>query len=153
MLPTIGKKAPSFKAKDEHGNPIQLKDFLGKKVALYCYPNDSTATCTVQACNLRDHFDQLKKHGIVIIGLSPNDALSHQKFINRNQLPFPLIVDQDQTILKKYGVWGLKKFMGREFLGVHRTTFLINEEGVLEHIITKVKSKEHAQQILETWGL
>jgi peroxiredoxin Q/BCP len=148
-----GDKAPDFKAKDQDGKIISLKDFKGKKVALYFYPEDDTPTCTKEACNLRDNFNLLKKKGIVVLGVSPDTEKKHKKFETKYSLPFTLVADPDREILNKYGVWGWKKFMGREFMGTHRTTFLINEKGIIEHIIEKVKSGSHAQQILETWGL
>lgn len=148
-----GKKAPAFSGKDQNGNTIRLKDFLGKKVILYFYPRDLTATCTVQACNLRDTFPHFNKKGVEVIGISTDDEATHQKFIARNNLPFTLVADVDQKIHLKYGVWRLKKFMGREFMGTIRTTFLINEQGYIDHIITKPKSKEHAEEIKKLWGL
>lgn len=144
-----GTKAPAFKAKDQNGNTISLKDYLGKKVALYFYPHDNTPTCTVEACNLRDNYGALKNAGIEVIGVSTDDEKSHKKFETKHQLPFTLIADPEQKIVDAYGVWGLKKFMGKEFDGTHRTTFLIDEKGVIQYVIEKVKSKEHASQILE----
>lgn len=146
-----GSKAPDFKAKDQNGNTISLKDYRGKRVALYFYPHDNTPTCTTQACNIRDNFALLKKAGIVVIGVSIDTEKSHKKFEEKFQLPFALVADPDRKIVEAYGVWGLKKFMGREFDGTHRVTFLINEKGIIEHIIDKVKSKEHSAQILELW--
>lgn len=146
-----GIKAPAFTAKDQDGNTVSLKDFKGKKVVLYFYPQDNTPTCTNQACNFRDNFSLLKKQGIVVIGVSPDQEKSHKKFEQKFELPFTLLADPERKIIEAYGVWGWKKFMGREFMGVHRTTFLINEKGVIEHIIEKVKSKEHTAQILELW--
>jgi thioredoxin-dependent peroxiredoxin len=146
-----GSKAPGFKAKDQNGNTVSLKDFKGKKLALYFYPHDNTPTCTTQACNIRDNFSILEKAGITVIGVSEDTEKSHKKFETKFQLPFPLLADPERKILEAYGVWGPKKFMGREFDGTHRTTFLINEKGIIEHIIEKVKSKEHVAQILEIW--
>ena len=146
-----GSKAPDFKAKDQNGNTISLKDYRGKRVALYFYPHDNTPTCTTQACNIRDNFALLKKAGIVVIGVSIDTEKSHKKFEEKFQLPFALVADPDRKIVEAYGVWGLKKFMGREFDGTHRVTFLINEKGIIEHIIDKVKSKEHSAKILELW--
>jgi len=148
---TPGSKAPDFKAKDQNGNTVSLKDWKGKKVALFFYPKDNTPTCTTQACNLRDNISVLKKAGIEIIGVSIDTEKSHKKFEDKFQLPFTLVSDPDRHIVEAYGVWGPKKFMGREFDGTHRVTFLINGKGVIEHIIDKVKSKEHAAQILEVW--
>jgi thioredoxin-dependent peroxiredoxin len=148
---TPGSKAPDFKAKDQDGNIVSLKDYKGKRVALYFYPKDNTPTCTTQACNIRDNFALLKKAGITVIGVSIDTEKSHKKFEQKFQLPFALVADPDRKIVEAYGVWGLKKFMGREFDGTHRVTFLINEKGSIEHIIDKVKSKDHAAQILELW--
>lgn len=153
-MPTIqkGSKAPGFTAKDQNGKTVSLNDYKGKKLALYFYPKDNTPTCTTQACNLRDNFSLLKKKGITVIGVSIDPEKSHKKFEQKFDLPFTLLADPDREIVEAYGVWGLKKFMGREFMGVHRTTFLINEKGIIEHIIEKVKSKEHTAQILEHWN-
>ncbi len=148
-----GDKAPIFILKDQNGKKVSLEKFLGKKVALYFYPKDSTSTCTVQACNLRDNFDLLKKKKIVILGISPDDTASHKKFETNHELPFTILSDVDRTVVNEYGVWGEKSLYGNKYMGVHRTTFLINEEGVIEHIITTVKSKEHAAQILKVWGI
>jgi peroxiredoxin Q/BCP len=150
-VPETGSKAPLFKAEDQNGEMVSLADFKGKKVALYFYPKDNTPTCTTQACNFRDNYTLLQQRGIVVLGVSVDNIKSHKKFEQKFSLPFTLISDPEHEIATKYGVWGLKKFMGREFMGVHRTTFLINEKGVIEHIITKVKSKEHTAQILELW--
>lgn len=146
-----GSQAPDFKAKDQDGNIISLKDYKGKRVVLYFYPKDNTPTCTTQACNIRDNFALLKKAGITVIGVSIDTEKSHKKFEQKFQLPFALLADSDRKIVEAYGVWGLKKFMGREFDGTHRVTFLINEKGIVEHIIDKVKSKDHVAQILELW--
>ena len=150
-VPETGSKAPLFKAEDQNGEMVSLEDFKGKKVALYFYPKDNTPTCTTQACNFRDNYTLLQQRGIVVLGVSVDNIKSHKKFEQKFSLPFTLISDPEHEIATKYGVWGLKKFKGREFMGVHRTTFLINEKGVIEHIITKVKSKEHTAQILELW--
>jgi peroxiredoxin Q/BCP len=148
-----GDKAPDFISVDQDGKPVSLKNFKGKKVVLYFYPEDDTPTCTKEACNLRDNFSLLKKKGIIVLGISPDNSKKHKKFEAKYSLPFTLVADPDRVILNKYGVWGMKKFMGREFLGTHRTTFLINENGKIDHIIEKVKSGDHAAQILQTWGL
>ncbi|MFA5574037.1 MAG: thioredoxin-dependent thiol peroxidase [Brumimicrobium sp.] len=149
----IGNKAPEFIGKDQNGNKISLVDFLGQKIALYFYPKDMTPGCTNQACNLRDNYSILQKNKIVIIGVSPDDESRHQKFIDKHDLPFPLIADTEKEIIKSYGVWGPKKFMGKTYDGVHRTTFLINEEGNIHEIIKKPKTKAHAEEILEAWNL
>jgi len=144
-----GDKAPVFNAKDQNGNEVKLEDFSGKKVVLYFYPKDMTPGCTNQACNLRDNFELLKKEGIEVLGVSPDDEKRHQKFIEKHDLPFTLIADPDKEVINAYGIWGPKKFMGKEYDGVHRTTFLINEEGKIHDIIKKPKTKAHAEEILE----
>jgi peroxiredoxin Q/BCP len=145
----VGEKAPDFKAKDETGKQISLADFKGKKLVLYFYPADLTPTCTEEACNLRDHFPELKKKGYEVIGVSKDDERSHLKFIAKHGLPFHLIADTELDLIKKYDTWGKKQFMGRIFDGVARTTFIISEKGIIEKVITKVKSKEHYSQIVE----
>lgn len=144
-----GDKAPAFTGKDQEGKKIALKDFKGKKLVLYFYPQDMTPTCTVQACNLRDNFGLLKKKGIEVVGVSPDDAAKHKRFEERNKLPFTLIADTDHVILEKYGVWDQKQLFGHKYMGVLRTTFVINEKGVILKIFTKPKSKMHAEEILE----
>lgn len=146
-------KAPTFKAIDQNGTTHKLSDYKGQKVALYFYPQDNTETCTKQACNLRDNYSLLQEKGVVILGVSPDNEKSHKKFEAKFSLPFPLLVDTDLKIIKAYDIWQLKKFMGREYMGVLRTTFLINEKGKIDHIIERVLSKTHAEQIIETWGL
>jgi peroxiredoxin Q/BCP len=143
-----GQKAPSFRANNQNGNNISLTQFLGKKVVLYFYPKDNTPGCTAQACNLSENIDNLKKNGYVVLGVSPDSEKSHLKFISKYNLSFDLIVDESKSICKLYGVWGPKKFMGREYDGVHRTTFLIDENGLIDKIITKVNTKNHTEQIL-----
>ena len=149
----IGNKAPAFKGIDQNGNVIALSDFKGKKLILYFYPHDNTPTCTTQACNLRDNYATLINKGFQVIGLSTDDVKSHKKFETKFSLPFPLIADTNNSIAEKYGVWSLKKFMGREYIGMHRTTFIIDEAGKITHIIEKPDSKNHAQQILAILGL
>lgn len=144
-----GDKAPDFTGIDQDEKKVKLSSFKGKKVILYFYPKDLTSTCTVQACNLRDNYTLLTKKGYVVIGVSPDDVKSHQKFIEKNQLPFILIADTDQTILNAYGVWGEKSMYGRKYMGVHRTTFVIDEKGRIERVILKPKSSEHAKEILK----
>ncbi|HOZ70171.1 MAG TPA: thioredoxin-dependent thiol peroxidase, partial [Chitinophagaceae bacterium] len=124
------------------------KDFKGKKLVLYFYPQDMTPTCTVQACNLRDNFGLLKKKGIEVVGVSPDDAAKHKRFEERNKLPFPLIADTEHVILEKYGVWDQKQLFGHKYMGVLRTTFVIDEKGVIVKVFTKPKSKMHAEEIL-----
>ncbi len=143
-----GDKAPDFKGKDQNGNIISLDDFKGHKLVLYFYPKDSTPGCTSQACNLRDNYDMLLEKGYKVVGVSADSEKSHQKFIEKHNLPFPLIADTEKDILKAFDVWGPKKFMGREFLGINRTTFVIDEEGVISEVISKVKTKDHTAQIV-----
>ena len=143
-----GQKAPIFSAKNQNGNDISLTQFLGKKVVLYFYPKDNTPGCTAQACNLSENIDNLKKNGFIVLGVSPDSEKSHLKFISKYNLSFDLIVDESKSICKLYGVWGPKKFMGREYDGVHRTTFLIDENGFIDKIIKKVNTKNHTEQIL-----
>lgn len=143
-----GDKAPDFEGLNQNGETIALADYKGKKLVLFFYPKDNTPTCTVEACNLRDHENKLKKAGYEIIGISPDTQRKHQNFIKKFELPYPLIADTERTMIEAYGVWGPKKFMGKEYDGLHRTTFLIDEKGEIERVIQKVKSKEHAAQIL-----
>ncbi len=148
-----GDNAPDFTGVDQNGNPVSLSDFKGKKLILYFYPKDSTPGCTKEACNLRDNYELLKEKGFEILGVSPDSAKRHQNFINKYNLPFPLLVDEDLKTIKAYGVWGEKNFMGRKYMGVFRTTFVIDENGVIEKVITKVKVGDHAKQILEEPGM
>ncbi|MBW6497924.1 MAG: thioredoxin-dependent thiol peroxidase [Bacteroidales bacterium] len=143
-----GDKAPDFKGKDQNGNPIGLADFKGSKLVLYFYPKDNTPGCTAQACNLRDNYDVLLKQGYKVVGVSADNEKSHVKFIEKFELPFPLIADTEKEILKAFGVWGPKKFMGREFDGIHRTTFIIDEKGVIAEVIEKVDTKNHTAQFI-----
>lgn len=145
----VGDKAPAIHAKDQHGNDIELEDFKGSKIVLYFYPKDNTPGCTAEACSLRDNYDALLKQGYKVIGVSPDDEKSHQKFTDKYDLPFPLIPDTQKKVLNDYGVWGRKKFMGREYDGVIRTTFVIDEDGKIAEIIEKVDTKKHAGQILK----
>lgn len=147
-----GDKAPAFSGNDQNGQTIRLADYKGKRVALYFYPQDDTPTCTTQACNLRDNFALLKKEGWNIIGISPDDEKSHKKFETKFNLPFPLLADPAHTIIDKYGVWGEKQLYGRKYLGLHRTTFLIDEKGVIRKIFLKPKSKQHAEEIIRAWS-
>ena len=144
----VGDKAPDFSTEDEKGNKIELRDFSGSKLILYFYPKDSTPGCTMQACNLRDNYDLLLEKGYKVLGVSADSAKRHQNFIAKNKLPFPLLMDEEKKIINDYGVWGLKKFMGKEYDGIHRMTFIISEEGIIEEIIEKVKTKLHTEQIL-----
>jgi len=144
----IGDKAPELNVKDQDGIMHSLADYKGKKIVLYFYPKDATPGCTVQACNLRDNHNLLKKAGYSIIGVSADNENSHIKFIEKQNLNFPLLADTDKELIKRYGVWGEKKFMGKTYDGIHRTTFVIDENGIIENIITKVKTKDHAAQLL-----
>lgn len=144
-----GDKAPELHGTDQNGNPISLSDFAGKKLVLYFYPADNTPTCTTESCNLRDNFNDLKKQGYAVLGVSPDSAKKHQNFIKKYDLPFPLLVDDDMKTIKAYGVWGMKKTFGKEYMGLIRTTFIIDEKGIIEQVITKVESKRHTEQILE----
>jgi peroxiredoxin Q/BCP len=152
MLGT-GDKAPQFAAPDQNGIMHTLNDYLGKKVVLYFYPKDNTTSCTKEACNLRDNFELLKAKNIVVLGVSPDGQKSHKKFEAKYELPFTLLIDEDKKIITDYGIWALKKFMGKEYMGVLRTTFLINEKGQIDHVITKVNTADHSRQIMELWGV
>ncbi|MDQ3192658.1 MAG: thioredoxin-dependent thiol peroxidase [Bacteroidota bacterium] len=143
-----GDKAPDFSGIDQDGNIISLSDFMGKKLVLYFYPKDNTPGCTTQACDLRDNYSELKKLGINIVGVSADSEEKHRKFIEKYNLPFSLIADTDKKVCKAYGVWGEKKFMGKVFDGIHRTTFLIDEKSLISAVITKVTTKNHTEQIL-----
>ena len=143
-----GDKAPAFTGKDAAGNKVSLAGYKGKKVVLYFYPQDDTPTCTVQACNLRDNYSLLKKEGFSVIGVSPDDEKSHGKFEKKFGLPFPLVADPDHKIIDKYGVWGEKQLYGRQYMGLHRTTFVIDETGKIAKIFSKVKPAGHAAEVL-----
>ncbi len=148
-----GDKAPDFKTTDQDGNKVSLKDYKGQKIALFFYPEDDTPVCTAEACNLRDNISVLKAKGITVLGVSPNDEKQHKKFEQKFQLPFTLLVDVDKTIANKYGVWGEKNMYGNIFMGIKRTTFLINEKGVIGNVIRRVLSKKHTDQILKAWNI
>lgn len=147
----VGDKAPDYLGTDQDGKEIRLSEYKGKKVVLYFYPKDSTPGCTSEACNLRDNYELMLKRGYVVIGVSIQDEKSHKKFIEKNNLPFPLIADVDKKLNETFGVYGEKKMYGRTYMGTFRTTFIINEEGVIEEIFTpkQIKVKEHAEQILK----
>jgi peroxiredoxin Q/BCP len=148
----VNDKAPNFAGLDQQGKTIQTADFAGKKYAVYFYPKDNTPGCTVQACNLRDNYDALAEAGISIIGVSMDSEVSHQKFISKFELPFPLIADTDKKVIEAFQVWGPKKFMGKEYDGIHRTTFVMDENNVIQGIISKPKTKDHASEILEVFN-
>lgn len=143
-----GDNAPDFEALDQAGNTIKLSDYVGKKLVVFFYPKASTPGCTAEACNLRDNYQTFQAQGYEILGVSADSAKRQQNFINKNELPFPLLADEDKKVIEAFGVWGPKKFMGREYDGIHRTTFVIDEKGVIEEVILKVKTKAHAEQIL-----
>ena len=144
-----GNKAPDFSGLDQNGIKVSLKDYLGKKLVLYFYPEDDTPTCTVQACNLRDNFSALKAAGFEIIGVSPDDVESHKKFKNKFQLPFTLIADPKHAIIDKYGVWGEKNLYGHKHMGIYRTTFVIDEKGTIKKIFKRPNNKAHAEEIIK----
>ena len=145
----IGDSAPAINSVDQNGDAITLKQFKGKKVVLYFYPKDMTPGCTIQSCNLRDNYQSLLNKGFVVLGCSVDSPARHVKFIEKYDLLFSLISDEEKKVVENYGVWGLKKFMGKEYMGISRTTFVIDEKGVIEDVITKVDTKEHAKQILK----
>jgi len=145
---TTGKKAPAFKGLDQNGNKISFTDFKGKKIILYFYPKDDTPGCTAQACNLRDNYSALLKKGFAVVGVSTDAVKTHKKFETKYELPFPLIADEDKKIVEQYGVWGEKKFMGKTYMGITRTTFLIDEAGKIIKIIEKPDTKNHTEEIL-----
>tara|TARA_B110000305_G_scaffold58581_1_gene64870 strand:- start:1268 stop:1729 length:462 start_codon:yes stop_codon:yes gene_type:complete len=148
----IGHAAPEFCSKDQDGNDVCLKDFSGKRVVLYFYPKDNTPGCTVQACNIRDNYSSILGENIVILGVSADDEKKHLKFIEKFDLPFPLLADVDKTMLNLYGVWGEKKFMGKTYDGIHRTTFVLDDTHTIIGIIDKPKNKEHTAEILEIYN-
>ena len=144
-----GDAVPDFTAKDEQGNTISLSDYRGKKLVVFFYPKASTPGCTVEACNLRDNYKTLQAKGYDLLGVSADSVKRQANFKNKYEFPFPLLADEDKTVINAFGVWGPKKFMGRDYDGIHRMTFLIDENGLVERVIAKVKTKEHAAQILE----
>ncbi|MCX2745683.1 thioredoxin-dependent thiol peroxidase [Mangrovivirga sp. M17] len=149
MALEIGDKAPDFEVNDQDGNKVKLSDFRGKKVVLYFYPKDATPGCTAQACNLRDNYEALQNEGYEVLGISSDDEAKHRKFIEKQDLPFTLLADTDKEVHEKYGTWVEKNMYGRKYMGTQRTTFIIDEEGKIEDIIKKVKTKEHTSQILK----
>lgn len=147
--PQVGSQAPNFEGVNENGEKVSLNDFMGSKLILFFYPKDDTPGCTAAACSLRDDYDTLSDMGFKMLGVSPDGSKKHKKFIEKHKFPFSLLADEEKEVLKSYGVWGRKKFMGREYDGVIRTTFIIDEEGKIDKVIDKVKTKTHAQQIVE----
>lgn len=146
-----GDKAPHFTGVDQNGATISLGDFKSKKVVLYFYPKDDTPGCTAQACNLRDNYTSLIGKGFQVIGVSNDNVKKHKKFEDKYQLPFPLVADEDKTIVELYGVYGEKKFMGKTYMGITRTTFLIDEKGLINNIIEKPDTANQSQQVLDSW--
>jgi peroxiredoxin Q/BCP len=145
----VGEIAPPFIVNDHLGNPQSLESYKGSRVVIFFYPKANTPGCTAEACDLRDHYKELKEAGYVLLGVSADTELKQKKFADKFNLPFPLLADTERTILNSFGVWGPKKFMGKEYDGIHRMTFILDENGVVERVIEKVKTKEHATQILE----
>ena len=145
----VGDKVPNFKSIDQDGNTIQFNEYQGKKLVVFFYPKASTPGCTVEACNLRDNFELLKEKGFELLGVSADNQKRQTNFRNKYNFPFPLLADENKEVINTFGVWGLKKFMGREYNGIHRKTFLIDEKGFVMKVIDKVKTKSHASQILE----
>ena len=143
-----GDKVPEFSAKDQDGNTINLTDYRGKKLVVFFYPRANTPGCTAEACNLRDNYAVLQENGFELLGVSEDSQKKQANFKNKYEFPFPLLADEDHTVIETFGVWGPKKFMGKEYDGLHRTTFVIDEEGVIERVIEKVKTKDHAAQLL-----
>ena len=148
-----GQKAPAFNGIDQNGNTFSLADFKGKKLVVYFYPQDDTSTCTVQACNIRDNISAFRSKGIHIIGVSPDEVKKHKKFELKFKLPFTMLADTDHSIIDKFGVWGPKQLFGKNYLGLMRTSFLIDEKGIIKKVISKPKSKQHAAEILQAWEL
>ena len=144
-----GEKAPEFSGIDQDGKTHKLADYAGKKLVVFFYPKADTPGCTTEACDLRDNFERFKANNYELLGVSADSVKKQAKFATKFQLPFPLLADEDKSVIEAFGVWGPKKFMGREFDGIHRTTFVIDEKGIIEEVIEKVKTKEHASQILK----
>ena len=144
-----GDQVPNFSSKDEQGNIVSLSDFKGKKLIVFFYPKANTPGCTAEACNLRDHYKILKDQGYELLGVSADTSKQQLKFKDKYEFPFALLADEDKSVINAFGVWGSKKFMGRTYDGIHRMTFIIDENGIVERVIDKVKTKDHAAQILE----
>jgi len=145
----IGDNAPNFEVKNQEGKTVKMSDFKGEKLVLFFYPKASTPGCTAEACNLRDNYQEFISKGYAVLGVSADSEKRQQNFLNKNGLPYDLLADENKEVIKSFGVWGPKKFMGREYEGIHRTTFIIDENGVIIDVITKVKTKEHTSQILK----
>jgi thioredoxin-dependent peroxiredoxin len=145
----VGQKAPAFTGVDQDGKKVSLSELKGSKLVLYFYPEDDTPTCTIQACNLRDNYSLLKKNGFRVIGVSPDAEDKHRKFREKYDLPFTLLADPQHKIIEKYGVWGEKNLYGRKYMGIHRTTFVIDENGVIQKIFLRPKNKAHAEEIVK----
>lgn len=152
-MPEPGQEAPHFEGKTQQGEVISLADLRGKKVALYFYPKDDTSGCTKQACSLRDGYAQLKDAGVAVVGVSADDVESHERFADKYNLPFPLIADPEHEILEAYGVWGKRNLYGRMFMGIKRTTFLIDEEGQIVDVIKRPKVGDHAAEVMKRFGI
>ena len=144
----VGEKAPDFEGQDQNDSKVSSNDFKGSKWVIYFYPKDNTPGCTAQACSLRDGYDDLNKHGIKVLGVSADSVKSHDKFASKFTLPFPLLSDESKEVINKFGVWGPKKFMGREYEGIHRVSFIMDEEGIVTHVIQTPKTKDHANEVL-----
>ncbi|WP_300027514.1 thioredoxin-dependent thiol peroxidase [uncultured Maribacter sp.] len=145
----VGDNVPSFSAKDQDGNTVSLSDYKGKKLIVFFYPKASTPGCTAEACNLRDNYAELQSQGYELLGVSADSEKRQANFRNKYEFPFPLLADEDHTVINAFGVWGLKKFMGREYDGIHRKTFVVDGEGIVTKVIDKVKTKDHAAQLLD----
>ncbi|MEM1127189.1 MAG: thioredoxin-dependent thiol peroxidase [Bacteroidota bacterium] len=152
-MPEVGAPAPAFEGTDQEHETVALSDYKGRRLALYFYPKDDTPGCTKQACNLRDNYRLLLDKGVAIVGVSGDDEASHARFADKYDLPFPLIADPDHTILEAYGVWGERNLYGRKYMGIKRTTFLVDEEGTVVHVFKRPKVDNHAQEVLEKFGL
>lgn len=146
----VGDIVPNFSVRDQDENLISISDYRGKKLIVFFYPKASTPGCTMEACNLRDHYKELQDEGYELLGVSADSPKRQKKFMDKYHLPFHLLADEDKVVINTFGVWGPKKFMGREFNGIHRITFIINEKGMVERVLDKVKTKHHAEQILES---
>jgi len=145
----VGDKVPAFSAKDQDGNTINLSDYSGKKLIVFFYPKANTPGCTAEACNLRDNYAELQTQGYELVGVSADSEKKQANFRDKFEFPFPLLADEDHTVINTFGVWGPKKFMGREYDGIHRMTFVIDENGLISKVIEKVKTKDHAAQLLD----